>query len=129
MKKPLMPSSARAGDGRAVAIARSIGTAALLLSAGFVLVAAVYFGLASCGGYVWHKEVLRAIGGILYLSVLLLPSSLLLSVKAKLIFALGFPATFVLLESAVAPFYPGPPQSLHEYTKLFIHALQFGPCS
>ena len=106
----------------------SLGNGAVFLCTSFVLLGAVYFGLASCGGYLWHKQAFRVICVGLYLAALLLPSSWLPTLKLKLAFAVLLPLLFVALESGVAPFYPGPPNSLSEYTAIFIQSVKFGPC-
>ena len=90
---------------------------------------AVYFGLASCGTYAWHKIAFRWLASLLYVLALVLPGHGSTKPGARLRFALGLPLSYVLLESAVAPFYPGLPELLTEYLQLFVTALAFGPCS
>ena len=107
----------------------NLGNGVVLLCGFFVLLGAFYFGLASCGGYAWHKQVFRGVSVTLFIAVLLLPSSLLPSVKHKLAFSAAVPLLYVVLESAVSPFYPAPPNSLSEYKAFFLHAIAFGPCS
>ena len=107
---------------------RSVGNTAVLVCACFVLLGAFYFGIASCGGYVWLKEAFRVVSIALYVAALACPSSLLPSMVRKMAFAIGLPLLFVLVESATAPFYPGPPNSLAEYGAIFLRALEFGPC-
>ena len=108
---------------------RNVGNTAVLVCACFVLLGAFYFGIASCGGYVWHKEAFRGVSIALYVAALACPSSLLSSMVRKLAFAIGLPLLFVIVESATAPFYPGPPDSLAEYGAFFLRAVEFGPCS
>jgi hypothetical protein len=105
------------------------GNGIVLLCTAFVTVGALFFGIASCGGYVWHKEFFRFAGFTLCLLAVSCPSTLLPGLRSKVLFALALPMGFVLLESAVAPFYPGPPASVAEYGLLFLHALQFDPCA
>ncbi len=107
---------------------RSVGNTAVLVCACFVLLGAFYFGIASCGGYVWHKEAFRVVSIALYVAALVCPSSLLPSMLRKLAFAIGLPLLFALIESATAPFYPGPPSSLADYGAIFLRALEYGPC-
>jgi hypothetical protein len=109
-------------------VLKSAGTSIVAICVGFVLSGAVYFGIASCGGYVWHKEFFRASTVLLYVSALVLPSAPLASFKKKALFAAGLPLAYALLESAIAPFYPGPPDSLGDYGELFLSSLEFGPC-
>jgi hypothetical protein len=77
----------------------------------------------------WQREAFRGVSIALYVAALACPSSLLPSLVRKMAFAIGLPLLFVLVESAAAPFYPGPPNSLAEYGALFFRALEFGPCS
>jgi uncharacterized membrane protein (UPF0136 family) len=105
-----------------------LGNGVVLLCGVFVLLGALYFGLASCGGYAWHKQAFRGISVALYFAALLLPSSLLPSFKYRLAFAACLPLLYVVLEAALAAFYPGPPDSLSQYKKLFLEAMEYGPC-
>jgi len=105
-----------------------IGTASAFSLLGMCMLGAVYFGLASCGGLAWHKDAFHMAATALYVLALALPSSVLPSWKAKLSFAIVLPAGYVLLESAVAPFYPAAPSSLGEYFALLFQAAEFGPC-
>ena len=107
----------------------SLGNAAVLLCGSFVLLGALYFGVASCGGYLWHKQAFRGIAVALYIAALLLSSSLLPSLRHKLLFAACLPLLHAVLESAIAPFYPGPPNSISEYGAHFLQAIKFGPCN
>lgn len=110
------------------AVLKIAGTAVVAISIGFVLSGAAYFGIASCGGYAWHKEFFRASSVLLYVSALVLPSAPLATFKKKALFAAGLPVACALLESAIAPFYPGPPDSFRAYGELFLSSLEFGPC-
>jgi hypothetical protein len=108
---------------------RWLGNSAVVLCAGTALLGAFYFGLASCGGLAWHQQTFRAVAIFLFLAALLLPSALLPSLKSKLAFGFVLPAAFAVLESSVAPFYPGPPQSFAQYGAYFLQAVWYGPCS
>ena len=115
--------------GRSVVRWRLLGNLAVSLCCLVVLLGAAYFGLASCGGYVWHKRVFAYACCALCLAAVVLPSSLLSSIRSKIGFVLCLPLSFVLLESAVAPFYPVPPASLAEYASSFVRAVWYGPCA
>ena len=113
---------------RRVAV-QAVGNGIVLLCSAFVVVGALFFGIASCGGYTWHKEVFHLASFTLFLLAVCCPSTLLRKPRSKLVFALALPLSFLLVESAVAPFYPGPPASITEYGALVLRALEFGPCS
>jgi len=107
---------------------KNLGTCAVALCVGFVLSGAAYFGLSSCGGYAWHKDLFGASSVLLYVLAIALPSAPLASAKRKALFAVALPVAYVLLESAIAPFYPGLPDSFRDYSKQFVSSLEFGPC-
>lgn len=93
-----------------------------------VFVGAVFFGLASCGGYAWHKEVFRVSATVTAILAVVVPSPLLRTIVRKAVFLALVVIGFHFVEAAVAPFYPGPPESLSEYGTLFLESLEFGPC-
>ncbi|MBP9737405.1 MAG: hypothetical protein KBD82_17380 [Rhodoferax sp.] len=95
---------------------------------GVALVGAVYFGIASCGGYASHKEFFRWFVAVAAVVALIAPSRMLGSLGRKVVFPVALFSGYLIIESAVAPFYPGPPQSFVEYGDLFMQALRFGPC-
>jgi len=89
---------------------------------------AVYFGIASCGGYIWHRQAFGLLAAGLALAAVVLPSQVLQALGHKAIFLFVLAVGYFVIEVAVAPFYPGPPQSLSEFAGLFVQALEFGPC-
>ena len=95
---------------------------------GIVLIGAMFFGFASCGGYSWHKEAFRVLSAVAVIVAVVVPSSLLRTLMRKATFFLTLVIGFHLVEAAVAPFYPAPPESLRQYGALFLESLEFGPC-
>ncbi|PND36228.1 hypothetical protein C1O66_21190 [Paucibacter aquatile] len=93
-----------------------------------LLLGAFFFGIASCGGYVWHKELFRVVSIAMWLLAVLVPSTLLSSWKRKLGFAAAMPVAYAVFESAVSTFYPGPPASIAEFGEFFLQAMEYGPC-
>ena len=128
MVKQSLSSSELPSDPHIALRSLVLGNALVLLCGLFVLLGAIYFCLASCGGYVWHKQVFYFSGIGFGFLALITSSSLLPSVRSKLVFALAVPLLFVVTESAVAPFYPGPPNTFHEFAIAFLQALEYGPC-
>jgi len=104
------------------------GNAFVWAASSFVLVGAMFFGFASCGGYAWHKDAFRALAVVVAIVAVIVPSSLLRSIVRKAAFLVSLVVGFHLVEAAVAPFYPGPPESLRQYGALFLASLEFGPC-
>lgn len=104
------------------------GNAFVWAASSFVLVGAMFFGFGSCGGYEWHKEAFRALAVVAAIVAVVAPSPLLRSIVRKAAFLVGLVVGFHLVEATVAPFYPGPPESLRQYGALFLASLEFGPC-
>lgn len=98
------------------------------IATSIVFVGAVFFGLASCGGYGWHKEAFRVSATVTAILAVAVPSSLLRTIVRKAMFLAAVVIGFHFVEAAVAPFYPGPPESMREYGTLFLQSLEFGAC-
>jgi len=88
----------------------------------------IYFGLFSCGGYVWHSQVFQAVFlGLLALATLLPPYSMK-RIATRVCFAVGIVTVFAVMEAAAACFYPSAPVSLSEFFGSFLFHLKNGPC-
>lgn len=104
-----------------------IGNALVVFASVLISCCALYFGLFSCGGYVWHKELFRFVIPIIVISAILVPSNLLSSYKRKIAFLLILATGYVILEAAFATIYfQG--GNWREYGHTFITAIEFGPC-
>jgi hypothetical protein len=93
-----------------------------------VFIGAAWFGFASCGGYAWHKKAFLACAIVAAGAALVLPSQLLTSHPRRCAFLGILVGGYFLIEAAVAPFYPGPPETIAEYIELFRISLSDGPC-
>lgn len=69
---------------------------------GVVLVGAIYFGIASCGGYAWHKEFFRWLAIVSAVVALIAPSRMLGSLGRKAAFPAALFSGYLIVESAVA---------------------------
>jgi hypothetical protein len=98
------------------------------VSAIVVAIGAVYFGSASCGSYIWHRQAFGFLAAGLAIAAVALPSQALQALGLKAVFLFTLIAGYFVVEAAVAPFYPTSPQSLSEFASLFLQALEFGPC-
>lgn len=107
---------------------RAASNALVWSAVAVVVLGAVYFGIASCGGYVWHKELFRFFAAAVAVIAAIAPSRALRSRGQKAAFLGVLASGYFILEAAAAPFYPTPPQSLSEYSRLFLRALGFGSC-
>jgi len=104
------------------------GNVLLGLAGAVVFLGAGWFGLASCGGYAWHKTVFYGSASIATGAALLLPSPLLKTLGRKAVFLSVLVGGHFLIEAGVAPFYPGLPASLMDYFQLLQSSLIGGPC-
>jgi hypothetical protein len=85
----------------------------------------VFFGLFSCGGYVWHWTAFRWLLGVSCILALAAPSTLSWPRRAGLI-ALVIPV-YLIAEALAAPFYPDTPSSVGEFLHRFVQTLETGP--
>lgn len=88
----------------------------------------VFFGLASCGGYIWHGQFFFGLLSVLVLIAVLSPSRLLGSWPRRLLFPFLVLTTYVLVEATAAPFYPSAPESASEFVRVFKRTIIDGPC-
>ena len=88
----------------------------------------MFFGLASCGGYAWHKEAFRVSATVTVVLAVVVPEPSVADHRAQSHVLAAVVIGFHVVEAAVAPFYPGPPESMSEYGALFLQSLEFGPC-
>ncbi|KQY87126.1 hypothetical protein ASD35_17920 [Pelomonas sp. Root1444] len=73
-------------------------------------------------------EAFRVLAAGSIIVAVVFPSPLLRTMVRKATFVVTLVIGFFLVEAAVAPFYPGPPESLRQYGALFGESLEFGPC-
>jgi hypothetical protein len=89
------------------------------------LAGGIFFGFASCGGYIWHKQTFAAALAIAI--ALVLASHRPRSIWVRLSLAAGIVPAFLLTRALAAPFYldlAGPSEYFHRV----LLVLQFGPC-
>jgi multisubunit Na+/H+ antiporter MnhB subunit len=96
---------------------------ALLLAA----LGGVWFGLFSCGGYVWHHQLMHWTLGALAVALLLFPPRRAASLSRRAALALAVVGTFFVFHALAAPFYPAFP-SFGDYFRQVGLALATGPC-
>jgi hypothetical protein len=88
----------------------------------------VFFGLFSCGGYLWHQWVFLAILSAVVIIALLVPwrrKRPVLSRLTLLIVVIGANGAALGLS---APFYPAPPISIKDYGHRILLTLEYGAC-
>jgi hypothetical protein len=102
---------------------RAIPTAVLY---GLSAAGGIFFGLFSCGRYVWHWHWFLAVFAVAGLLVLVVPARRTIASRFGTLPVAVL--LFVLLQAASAPFYPAAPESLHQYGDKFMRTLGAGSC-
>ena len=106
-----------------------IGNVAAIACSSVVLLGGLFFGVASCGGEVWHWNAFVVLSGTLYAATTMLPSAWLSSVRSKLLFGIFMLLVFAFARSASSPLYPTVPSSFASYAQAFTKALTAGACN
>lgn len=96
---------------------------ALLLAA----LGGVWFGLFSCGGYVWHHQLMHWTLGALIAAMLFCPPRQAASLGRRATLALAVVGTFLIVRALTAPFYPVFP-GVGDYFRQVGLAPATGPC-
>jgi hypothetical protein len=87
----------------------------------------IWFGLFSCGSYVWHHRVMHWTLGALVAALLLCPPRQAASTGHRAALALAVVGTFFVVRALTAPFYPALP-GVGDYFRQVGLALATGPC-
>lgn len=87
-----------------------------------------YFGLFSCGGYIWHKQAFAVVLGLVTLAALMAPTSGSRSLFARAAVLPVVLLNFFVTQAVAASFYPAQPESWSAFFSLFWSALGGGPC-
>ena len=87
----------------------------------------IWFGVFSCGGYVWHRQLMHWTLGALAVSLLLYPPRLAAPLTRRVLLALGLVGAFFLARALAAPLYPAFP-GFGDYFRQVGLALFTGPC-
>jgi len=88
----------------------------------------VFFGLFSCGGYVWHWQLFEALLGVAMIATVVAPPWQLRSWPRRGVFVLALACGFVLTRAVASCFYPATPTSFGEFGRDVIHGLLRTPC-
>jgi hypothetical protein len=87
----------------------------------------IWFGLFSCGGYAWHKQLMHWSLVVLATIVVAFPPWTWPATWRRLLLALGLFVAFYLSRAMTAPFYLGV-GSLQDYVSQVLTAISYGPC-
>jgi hypothetical protein len=106
----------------------NVANALVLLTLTLAVLGGVFFGLFSCGGYIWHIQVYWAIALIFILGSMILKNKILNSMLSKILFPIFYLALFFISQSVAATFYPSAPENLSEFISNLFISLEYGPC-
>ena len=104
---------------------RAMATIAALVLA---VAGGIYFGIASCGGYVWHKQAYFAALVVVSLGGLAVPLSQSHRLLSRALLIVGVVVGYFLSQAIAAPFYPSVPESWSMFISAFLRVLVSGPC-
>ena len=94
----------------------------------FAIAGGVFFGLFSCGGYAWHRQLFCAVFLILLFIVVALPPRNCKASFLKFTSALAIFLCFVVTEAVASTFYPAGPASFGEFFSDFVVGIKHGSC-
>ena len=94
----------------------------------FALMGGLYFGLFSCGGYIWHRYVFYLIFSLSLIPIFFVRLSYLNKAYKKALFIGSTMLIFLVVRAAASTFYPAAPNDIYEFLTSFIRGLQYGPC-
>jgi len=100
----------------------------IVLLALLLVVGAIFLGLFSCGGYIWHRQVIYLLIALfVVLCMLKPPLALQASYKRGLIPIFSL-VLFLLVRASASAFYPSAPDSIVSFFKSFWVGIVYGPC-
>jgi hypothetical protein len=99
-------------------------TGAILLSLG----GGVFFGLFSCGGYMWHQQLFLTVFLLFLLAFLVFPPAAFKHIFSKGLILILLIGSFFVVRAGASTFYPSAPESMQEFIEGFILGVKYGPC-
>lgn len=105
----------------------SIGDVLAFFAIVLIVSGAAYYGVASCGGYAWQKQLFRFAAPVIAISAVTVPSNVLRSVGREISYLLAVLVGYFVIEAVGSTIYFGG-GNWHEHSRHFVQALEFGPC-
>lgn len=88
----------------------------------------IYFGLFSCGGYIWHRQAFYIAFALVLSAFFIFPPPMLKKIPLRFIIITSIIAFFLVVRASASAFYPSAPASWPEFFKRLILGLKYGPC-
>jgi hypothetical protein len=89
----------------------------MIAALAFACLGGIYFGLFSCGGYVWHRPLYFGLLAAITLVALVVPSRRTRPILERIGVVAGISVAFFFTEALAAPFYPATPESWSEFMR------------
>src|SRR4051812_8866702 len=99
-----------------------------LLAGTLAVAGGIFFGLFSCGGYLWHEQLFGSVFATALLGTLVLPPSALERWPFRGGFVISALTTFIVARAVASAFYPGPPTSLATFARAVLSGLLGTSC-
>jgi hypothetical protein len=94
----------------------------------FDCLSGIFFGLFSCGGYIWHTQLFYLVVSVLLLATLAYPASFIDKWYKKLAFLVLLGIVYFLFQAVAGAFYPSSPNSFIDFMQSFKRNLVYGVC-
>jgi len=107
---------------------RNISNGMVILLAFLVIAGGIFFGLFSCGGYVWHKQLHTSLMAIASIFIMVAPPNFLRNIWRRAAFITTSLVLFIVVRAFASAFHPAPPENISEFMKSFVIGVQYGPC-
>lgn len=107
---------------------KKTSTLIFLLSLFIAITGGIYFGLFSCGGYLWKQQFFTIALMASLLLFVIFPFSTIKDFAIRLAIGAIVILIFIVTRAGASVFYPVTPNSWTEFVNSFLIGLLHGPC-
>lgn len=93
-----------------------------------LVVGATFLGLFSCGGYIWHKQVIYSLIGVLVILCMFKPVQVFRGKWQRGLIPITSLVLFLSVRASASTFYPSAPDSIVYFAQSFWVGFIYGPC-